>query len=178
MGKKSLAGRAYRRVSKSFSEALRLISTPISWKANKKTQKGTKQEKWLSWSKLNKFLFPNLPEHYPIKKKLLLAMNSTPIGAFWNAFQIILSIMGCILYVYESYGGSYNQIQLYFVFEVIITQFFLLDFILSCIVASSWRKQLTSIMTWVDIAIILPVFFNLIIDRGSPATHLVLKFFC
>jgi len=145
----------------------------MTWKSKQKAGRKSKEESICSWTKINKCLFPTLPEHYPLKKKLLLARSTTNTGAFWDLLQIVLSLFGCLIYVYETYQSSYADVQFYFICEVVITQFFLLDFIFSCVVATSWRKQLSSFLVWVDIAIILPVYWN-IISRG--ASHIALQF--
>ena len=176
MAKKSLLNRFGRRLSYSFWETVRILQTPIVLFQKKNKQvRSSNSDAFCSWSKLNKCLFPTLPEHYPLKKKLILARNTSTFGVWWDVLQIVLSVIGCALYVAETYKYDYYSVNSYYVAEVVITQFFLVDFLFSCAIATNLRKHFTNVFVWIDMAIIVPVFIDFAMRNTRETTkHLMI----
>lgn len=83
----------------------------------------------LSWSKVEAFMFPHMPEHYPLSKKLDLAKSQSLVGKLWDVLLIMMSILACAIYVSETYTNGYNSVQVYSFIEIVITQFFAADFL-------------------------------------------------
>lgn len=111
------------------------------------------------------FVFPNIPEHYPLKKKLVLAKASTTFGNFWDIFGIMLSLLACAMYVAGlSYIDIYS-VKVINVIEIIITQFFLIDFLFNWFTAHTSFAFFLNPMTAVDLLTILPVYIKLAIGR-------------
>ena len=43
----------------------------------------------MSWAKLEAYLFPNMPDHYPLSKKLALVKSQTISGKLWDVLLIL-----------------------------------------------------------------------------------------
>ena len=129
-----------------------------------------------SYSKINAFLFPHLPEHYPFKKKLLMARNTSLLGVMWDVFQIALSVAGCAVYVCETYRASYNDVQFYWVAEFVMTLFFFFDFLLNAVLAFSLAKYFTTVSAWVDVFIVAPVVISFGVRTGVYRHFAILRF--
>ena len=109
---------------------------------------------------ISKFLFPGIPVHYPLRKKILLAKANSSLAASWDVFQIILCLVACAMFIVDSYVINYDLKQGLFLGDIIITQFFLVDFLLNTYLYFSWA-YFTDIVTVIDVATILPVFISL-----------------
>lgn len=109
---------------------------------------------------IQSYLFPGLPEHYPLRKKIQITKVNSPIGLFWDILLIILSIAACLTYVVDTYVSSYNESQNILFFELIVTQIFVLDFFLNWYIDGTFR-YLISLMSFVDLVTILPVYITL-----------------
>lgn len=187
MGYCRLCRKVWRRFKRSCLATIELFKKPLISFPQEQTDK-TKQHAQhrnahtvslasVATSKLTKCLFPNLPEHYPLKKKLQLARNNTCVGVCWDILQVLLSIVGCVLYVVETYLTGYDHKRIFWITELFITQFFLLDFLFSAAIATSLQKYFCTPLTWVDIAIILPVFLSIGLERANYAKYFaILRF--
>jgi len=118
---------------------------------------------------VSRILFPGLPEHYPLRKKIAITKANSHIGAIWDMLQIVLSVLACIIYVADTYISSYNGASAFLMSEMIITQFFMLDFTLNFYLDGTLSYFRQS-MTLVDIVTILPVYLTMV--TGNKATHL------
>jgi len=107
---------------------------------------------------------PGNPKHLALKKKLILAKQLSIWGTYWEIFQITLSIFACAIYIAETYSSSYTANEFYWRSELLITQFFLLDFLFNWFVATSTRQYFTSIMTMIDILTIFPLYTSYFFD--------------
>ena len=65
------------------------------------------------YSKIHAIIFPGLPEHYPLKKKMLMTKNNTSIGKFWDISQVLFSLLACAMYVANLYFTEYKDVQKY-----------------------------------------------------------------
>jgi hypothetical protein len=86
---------------------------------------------------LNEVFFPGIPEHYPLKKKLLILKNNSFLGSQWDIFQVLISLLACSLYVAQSYDSSYYAVRFYSMTELITTQFFLMDLVFNYFVSEN-----------------------------------------
>mmetsp|Transcript_3342 Transcript_3342/g.5229 ORF Transcript_3342/g.5229 Transcript_3342/m.5229 type:complete len:1450 (-) Transcript_3342:361-4710(-) len=118
---------------------------------------------------LSRILFPGLPEHYPLRKKIAITKANSWAGAVWDILQIALSVLACIVYVADTYISSYRGASTFLLSEMIITQFFMVDFSLNFYLDGTLSYFRQS-MTIVDIVTILPVYLT--IATGNKATNL------
>ena len=107
------------------------------------------------------FLFPGIPEHYPLKKKMVMAKANSTFGTSWDILLIILSILACAMYVAGLHVVSYEAVNNMAIIEIIITQFFTVDFTFNWFTANSQVDFFANPMTWVDLLTILPVYITL-----------------
>ena len=98
------------------------------------------------------------------------------IGAVWDMFQILLSLVACTMYVSETYYYTYEATRMYSLIENVITQFFMLDFLLSWTISPSPQLFFRQLMTWVDIATILPVYISYITSGDAAPNLSLLRF--
>jgi hypothetical protein len=82
-----------------------------------------------SSTSLSSYFFPDLPEHYPLRKKLSISKSNSVIGSVWDTFQLALSLAACIMYIADTYGTPYQDVKYFNGFEIVITQLFLIDFL-------------------------------------------------
>ena len=111
-------------------------------------------------SQLSQVLFPGIPAHYPLRKKMVLAKTNSTFVAFWDSFQIFLCIVACGIFIADTYSTTYGAKHGLFLGDVIITQFFAVDFVMNIFLYISVAFFLDP-MTWVDIVTILPVYITL-----------------
>jgi hypothetical protein len=124
------------------------------------------------YQSIHAFIFPNIPEHYPLKKKMVLAKANTVFGNFWDIFGILLSLLACAMYVAGlSYVDLYS-VRVINVIEIIITQFFLLDFLFNWFTAHTSLSFFLNPMTAVDLLTIAPVYVKLAIGRTKGFSSL------
>ena len=81
----------------------------------------------MSWSKFEAWLFPHMPEHYPLSKKLFMAKSQSVSGKLWDVLLIVMSLLACAIYVSETYTDSWESVQIYGYIEIVVTQFFAAD---------------------------------------------------
>jgi len=119
-------------------------------------------------------LIRSLPTQTSLKKNAIIAKRSSAWGAFWDIMQVIFSVLACAQYIAETYSSTYRAAVVYNFCELIITQFFLVDFLFNWFVSTSSRQYFMSMMTIVDIATIVPVYVTLILgDKGAPNLSLL-----
>jgi hypothetical protein len=83
---------------------------------------------------------PGSQEHMAFKKKIAIAKRSSTFGLVWDIAQVLFSVLACALYVSETYVATYTAAQVYNYSEIIVTQFFLIDFLFNWFVASTTMK--------------------------------------
>lgn len=98
------------------------------------------------------------------------------IGAGWDLFQVCLSLVACAVYISETYVHSYQAVKVYSLIENVMTQFFLIDFLLSWFTSSSSRLFFRQYMTWIDLVTILPVYISYIMSDGAAPNLSLLRF--
>ncbi len=109
---------------------------------------------------ISKLLFPGIPVHYPLRKKILFAKANSSLAAIWDVFQIVLCLVACGMFIVDSYVINYDLKQGLFLGDIIITQFFLVDFLLNTYLYFS-LAYFTDVITIIDMVTILPVFISL-----------------
>ena len=110
------------------------------------------------------WMIPGNPKHLALKKKLILAKQLSMWGTYWEIFQITLSIFACGIYIAETYSTGYNASVVYYESELIITQFFLIDFLFNWFVATTTKQFFMNIMTMIDILTIFPLYTSYFFD--------------
>lgn len=115
---------------------------------------------------LQSILFPGLPEHYPLRKKVAITKANSLTGMIWDILLILLSVVACLTYVVDTYLSSYQQSQNVLMIELVITQFFSVDFFLHWYIDGSVRYLFNS-MVIIDLVTILPVYITLGIDTST-----------
>lgn len=120
-----------------------------------------------SSTSLSSYFFPDLPEHYPLRKKLSISKSNSVIGSVWDTFQLALSLAACIMYIADTYGTPYQDVKYFNGFEIVITQLFLIDFLFNWYLSGTF-SFLYRPMSLVDIVTILPVYITLATEtRGA-----------
>ena len=128
-------------------------------------------------ARISRFLFPNVPEHHPLYRKLQLAKSQSIWGRYWDVFMILVSLYACSLYVAEQYDASYDNVQLYGMSEIVVTQFFAVDFLYNLAAAPVWLAYMTAPWTLVDMLTIVPVYISLGLSQQRKVVNLsVLRF--
>lgn len=115
---------------------------------------------------IQSYLFPGLPEHYPLRKKIAITKANSKAGMFWDIMLIVLSIAACLTYVVDTYISSYTESQHILFFELVVTQIFVLDFFLNWYIDGTFRYLFT-LMSFVDLVTILPVYIQLGISTST-----------
>ena len=134
---------------------------------------------FVSWDSRawNAVVFPKIPPHYPLNRKFLILKNNTTFGRLWDVLMILLSLLACGAYVAETYSSNYDNVAVFENIELIITQFFTLDFIYSALCSVSIISFIFSSATLIDLLTIVPVYVSLIIGNdGGGYNFSVLRF--
>ena len=124
---------------------------------------------------LSRVLFPGLPEHYPLRKKIAITKTNSVLGTTWEVLQISLSVLSCVFYVADTYVSDYYGQNAFHMIETVVTQFFMIDFLLNWYMDGT-LSYLTESMTLVDIVTILPVYLTLATGLGKSTTLGFLRF--
>lgn len=119
---------------------------------------------------IDRYMFPNIPEHYPLRKKILIAKTDSDAGALWDSLQAIFVITICILYVLSRGTVSYEASQLFFLLELIITQLFMADYLLNAYLHFSWA-YFTDYISIIDVVTLAPVYYLLITEGSSNVVN-------
>ena len=94
----------------------------------------------------------------------------------WDVSQILLSILACFMYVSELHVYDYDSEQMYAGIEVVITQFFLIDFLFNWFVANSLSEYFSTPLVIIDILTIAPVYIGMIFEGASRANLSIFRF--
>lgn len=125
---------------------------------------------------LNNTLFPGLPSHYPLRKKILIARSASTGGAIWDILQILFAVLSCIFYVLNTFPMTLEETQTYYLLEVIMTQFFLAELLLNFYVVNS-AAFFVDFVTLIDVLSIMPVYLAFLDTDGRVADGRTLTFF-
>lgn len=106
-------------------------------------------------------LFPSIPNHYPLRKKIQLSLQSTWTGSVYLLSQDINSILLCFSYVIVSYARTLNLVKTFLVFEIIVTQYCAFDFVLNWYIDGTW-SYLIMPFSLLDLLTLLPTYYVLV----------------
>jgi len=120
------------------------------------------------------WIIPGRPSHVVMKRRISQYKQLSVFGKLWDAWQIFLSVLACGLYIAESYSTGYTEHQFYTWHDVIVTQFFMLDFIFNWFTAINTKIFFQSLMTIVDVLTIFPVYISL--ATGSDVNLSIFRF--
>lgn len=110
---------------------------------------------------IDKLIFPGLPHHFPLRKKVKISRSSTHIGANWDILQISMVPLACIIFVLLSYSPNYFTVRACWYIDMIMTQLLVLDILLNWFVAGTYDYFLDP-LTYVDFATVLPFYVSLV----------------
>ena len=121
-------------------------------------------------------VLPGSPAYMTFKKKVAITKRSSTFGLVWDIVQVLFSILACAIYVSETYIATYLAAQIYHYTEIVVTQFFLVDFLFNWFVAPSTIKYFKSFMTLVDVVTIVPVYVSMSFDEKDVPNLSLLRF--
>lgn len=148
--------------------AQRLFFIPVFRAKPTHISKTRKEVSIFDYFDMNAIFFAGLPEHYPFHKKLALLKSQSQFGKMWDVLMISMSVVACAFYVAETYISTYDAVKVYGFFELVITQFFLIDFVYGFLSSPNYLKYLTNAWTIVDMLTIAPVYITLAV---GPKIH-------
>lgn len=115
---------------------------------------------------ITKWLFPGLPAHYPLRKKLKISRQNSMAGLYWDAFQLLLALLACGIYASSTYYQTYRVRTALLTTDIVITQFFVLEFILNWYIHGS-ITYLFEWLTIMDSLTIFPTYVELLAHGGT-----------
>lgn len=115
-------------------------------------------------------LFPNLPRHYPLRKKIQISKQTSIYGLTYDLLLDVLSLVVCGVYVASNYIRTYEATHSVFLLETVIIQFFLFDFLLNWYLRGH-SSYFSETMTLVDLVSIFPTYF-IIVSNIVPGYEL------
>ncbi|KAA8492091.1 Potassium voltage-gated channel subfamily A member 3 [Porphyridium purpureum] len=98
------------------------------------------------------------------------------LALIWAIFMMLLILLYVVLLVLDSFvsiGEKSQWIQTFFVFEAVITAFFLGEFLLRISTCPSHVTFALSFLNWIDLISILPFFIGLGVVASSGVSSLV-----
>lgn len=167
-----------RRLTFAAKLAFSLFLTPLP-RAPKQSKKQLSvkvdQSNGFSWDNFR--IFPaNLPDHYPLHKKLTLMKSQSKVGKFWDIFLVFLSVLACVLYVAQTYVATFLAVSVYSVAENVITQFFAVDFVFNFFCAPNYAQYLIAPWTIIDLVTIIPVYITLALSGQHRINLSIFRF--
>lgn len=172
-----LLNRLKRRLERAARQSIQWYTSPIK-SPIKRSVKGHQLQLHLKaknstfLDRLSIFVFGGEESYRPLHKRIHHWKTHSFIGRYWDAFLMSLSIFACVLYVVESYVLSYDPVQIFMVMENIVTQFFLVDFIINFFGSSRKFAFIMNMWTAIDVLTIAPTYVTLF-----TTTHINLSVF-
>lgn len=110
---------------------------------------------------IEKYLFPNLPDHYTLRKKIQITKNNTSIGFFYDLSQDFCTILMCSLYIISSYFHDYIILLNIQKIDKILSGYVFYDLLLGWYLSGdiSYFFEFTAIVDTLSVA---PFIFDLI----------------
>lgn len=108
---------------------------------------------------MSRILFPGLPEYYPFHKKLLISRTNSITGIVWDVIQILSTGTLCAVYVVSTYPLPAFMYQNIINIEIILTQLFMVDFLLNLYLYYS-LAHIINWETWIALISLLPVYLS------------------
>lgn len=110
-------------------------------------------------SLMQRFLFPDMPEHYSLAKKLHITKFNTILGARYILTFDAISILLCFVYLIQVRNHSYFAVQATFVTETFLVLCIFIDTLISCYIS---RVYVKSIHFVIDAITVFPTVFILL----------------
>ena len=117
---------------------------------------GTNLETWIGQQ-----VFPGMPDHYSLRKKMSIQRSLANSWAVWDTLQIFVTLFGSGLYIYTQYELSYSTMMKVRLADVVVTQFFLADFLLHWYMHQSSITFLSDTLVALDVLAMVPVYLML-----------------
>ena len=122
------------------------------------------------------FMFPDIPTHFPLKKKIQLSKSNSIAGRLWDHCQIMLTVLACSLVFIGSYTTTLRAAKFIFWLEIVITQLFVIDFTMQYYLRPTIFSFLADPATWLDIVTIVPIYVMIVWKTYSPIVAMILYF--
>lgn len=134
---------------------------------------------WLSTleSQLGIWIFPNLPESYSLRKKLLVTKTTTNGWAIYDSIQIALILCTYVFFwCFSSQTDiNYESLQSLYRADIAVTQVFVLDFLLFFYMhPSTTGSYLMNGSAIISILSLIPTYLGLVDRRGKRTLSMIL----
>jgi hypothetical protein len=110
-------------------------------------------------SLMNKLFFSNLPDHYPLSKKLYIAKHNSKFGAWYINFVDLIAVILCFEFLIAGQTHSFLAVRVIFLLETILVLFLFLDSFVSCYISRQYMKTKSFLM---DVITVFPTVFVLV----------------
>jgi hypothetical protein len=109
------------------------------------------------------YLFPELPDSYTLRKKLLVTKTITPGWAIYDLVQIAGILVYVYIYLRLAFQSelTFNSIQNHYIADIFIAQLFVVDFLLYLYMRPT-LAYLVDINTIINFGSVIPSFLQLV----------------
>jgi hypothetical protein len=109
------------------------------------------------------YLFPQLPDSYSLRKKLLVTKTITTGWAIYDLVQIAGILVYVYIYLRLAFQSelTFNSIQSYYIADIFIAQLFMVDFLLYLYMRPT-LAYLVDINTIINFGSVIPSFLQLV----------------
>ena len=108
---------------------------------------------------VNDFIFPGIPSHYTLRKKIQLLKSGSLVGAAWEILQLIITLLVCITYIVTTYAPSLSFVKASHTIDIIVTQLFLADYLLNYYLRPNW-VYITEFHSIIDLIAMTPIYLS------------------
>ena len=116
-------------------------------------------------------LFPGMPSHYSLSKKMLVQRTISHSWVVWDIVQVMLTLVGLIVYILDIDPNTYTYKRSIFVCDFVVCQFYVLDLIFHyCYMPNG--SFFTDFYIIADVVSIVPDYFGLVI-QVHPTIYLL-----
>lgn len=116
----------------------------------------SKEERMSCW--IERLLFPNLPDHYSLAKKLYIVKYNSPAGRWYSILVEAFSVLLCLDFLVQGRTHSYRAVQSLFYLETILVLGIVIDSFVSCFIS---RLYIRSLNFALDLVTVFPTLFVL-----------------
>ena len=123
--------------------------------------------------KLGQWLFPHLPGHYNLRKKLLVTKSVTEAWAIYDVMQILLIMIYTALYICFTYQEtlSYNTLMNLYYVDTAVATIFIIDHLLYFYMDPT-LNHLSDWTTIIGLTSVVPPFVGLANGIGNTLVSL------
>lgn len=108
-------------------------------------------------------IFGYIPVEYTHRQTMRYIITVSPFGQAWDVFQMLLSVIGCVLYVATTY-----EYEVPFLGDLFLTLFFTIDYIWKLYAASRRWKFMRSFFAIIDVLTCIPFYIEVLLDAIDP----------